>query len=130
MAGRLRAYSENDRSGPLTDSLHCLFRKFSMQPFSVSLQLYNNLTIKAKHGTMGLILLKEQQGECILPIWVGVPEGNALVQHLNEIATPRPRTSRWNGGLSAVFPRESSAIEGRPIRAVPAAYTRPACWRI
>jgi RNA polymerase sigma factor (sigma-70 family) len=43
-----------------------------------------------KHGTMMAVLLKEQQGERILPIWVGLFEGNALALHLAEVATPRP----------------------------------------
>jgi RNA polymerase sigma factor (sigma-70 family) len=43
-----------------------------------------------KHGAMMIVLLKEWQGERILPIWVGLSEGNALALHLAEIATPRP----------------------------------------
>jgi RNA polymerase sigma factor (sigma-70 family) len=43
-----------------------------------------------KHGAMMAVLLKEQQGERILPIWVGLSEGNALALHLAEVATPRP----------------------------------------
>jgi bifunctional DNase/RNase len=43
-----------------------------------------------KHGAMMVVLLKEREGERILPIWVGLPEGNALALHLAEVATPRP----------------------------------------
>jgi RNA polymerase sigma factor (sigma-70 family) len=43
-----------------------------------------------KHGAMMAVLLKAQQGERILPIWVGLSEGNALALHLAEMATPRP----------------------------------------
>src|SRR5262249_20979967 len=33
---------------------------------------------------------KERAGERILPIWVGLAEGNALAWHLAQVATPRP----------------------------------------
>jgi bifunctional DNase/RNase len=39
-----------------------------------------------------VVLLKEQEGERILPIWVGLPEGSGLALHLAEVATPRPMT--------------------------------------
>src|SRR5215831_7069916 len=43
-----------------------------------------------KHGAMMVVLLKERQGERILPIWVGLAEGIALALHLAAVATPRP----------------------------------------
>jgi bifunctional DNase/RNase len=45
-----------------------------------------------KRGAMMVVLLKEQEGERILPIWVGLPEGSGLALHLAEVATPRPMT--------------------------------------
>jgi RNA polymerase sigma factor (sigma-70 family) len=45
-----------------------------------------------KHGTMMVVLLKEHEGERILPIWVGLGEGSALALHLAEVPTPRPMT--------------------------------------
>jgi bifunctional DNase/RNase len=45
-----------------------------------------------KHGAMMVVLLKEREGERLLPIWIGLGEGNALALHLAEIATPRPMT--------------------------------------
>ena len=45
-----------------------------------------------KRGAMMVVLLKEQTGEHILPLWVGLAEGNALALHLAEVATPRPLT--------------------------------------
>ncbi len=40
-----------------------------------------------------IVLLKEQDGERLLPIWVGPPEGNALALHLTGEPTQRPMTS-------------------------------------
>jgi hypothetical protein len=45
-----------------------------------------------KRGSMVLILLKERQGERVLPMWVGLPEGNALALQLMARQTPRPMT--------------------------------------
>ena len=45
-----------------------------------------------KRGSMVLILLKERQGERVLPMWVGLPEGNALALQLMAMQTPRPMT--------------------------------------
>jgi len=40
-----------------------------------------------------IVLLKEKDGERLLPIWVGPPEGNALALHLTGEPTQRPMTS-------------------------------------
>ena len=40
-----------------------------------------------------IVLLKEKDGERLLPIWVGPPEGDALALHLTSEPTPRPMTS-------------------------------------
>ena len=45
-----------------------------------------------KLGPLYVVLLKEQVGERILPIWVGTPEGSALALQLSASATPRPMT--------------------------------------
>jgi uncharacterized protein len=45
-----------------------------------------------KLGPLYVVLLKEQMGERILPIWVGTPEGSALALQLSAISTPRPMT--------------------------------------
>jgi RNA polymerase sigma factor (sigma-70 family) len=39
-----------------------------------------------------VVLLKEKAGERVLPIWIGVAEGDALAMQLAAIATPRPLT--------------------------------------
>jgi RNA polymerase sigma factor (sigma-70 family) len=40
-----------------------------------------------------IVLLKEADGERLLPIWIGAPEGNALALRLTGEKTPRPVTS-------------------------------------
>jgi len=40
-----------------------------------------------------IVLLKESDGERVLPIWVGPPEGDALALRLTGETTPRPMTS-------------------------------------
>lgn len=39
-----------------------------------------------------VVLLRERDGERVLPIWVGAPEGDALAYQLGGQATPRPLT--------------------------------------
>jgi RNA polymerase sigma factor (sigma-70 family) len=41
---------------------------------------------------MCVVLLKEQAGERILPMWIGLSEGLALMLHLRATTTPRPMT--------------------------------------
>lgn len=44
-------------------------------------------------GTLRIILLRERDGDRILPIWVGAPEGDALALQLGGAAAPRPMTA-------------------------------------
>lgn len=39
-----------------------------------------------------IVLLVEKEGERLLPIWIGAPEGDALGLHLAGVSTPRPMT--------------------------------------
>jgi bifunctional DNase/RNase len=39
-----------------------------------------------------IVLLRERDGDRVLPIWVGPPEGDALALHRGGVATPRPLT--------------------------------------
>jgi bifunctional DNase/RNase len=41
---------------------------------------------------MPIIILKDKQGERVLPIWVGIFEANAIALQIENIATPRPMT--------------------------------------
>jgi hypothetical protein len=47
---------------------------------------------KYKLGFTRVMLLKEQAGDRILPIWVGPVEGNAIAMLLAGLSTPRPST--------------------------------------
>ena len=39
-----------------------------------------------------IVILKDKQGERVLPIWVGVPEANAIALQIENVSTPRPMT--------------------------------------
>ena len=41
---------------------------------------------------MPIVILKEAVGSGILPIWVGVPEANAIMIEIEKVVTPRPMT--------------------------------------
>jgi hypothetical protein len=41
---------------------------------------------------MPIIILRDQQGQRVLPIWVGVFEANAIALQLESVQTPRPMT--------------------------------------
>jgi len=39
-----------------------------------------------------IVILKDKLGERVLPIWVGVPEANAIAMQMENVCTPRPMT--------------------------------------
>src|SRR5256886_5011170 len=41
---------------------------------------------------MHIVVLKDVQGQAILPIWVGVYEANAIALEIEKVQTPRPMT--------------------------------------
>jgi bifunctional DNase/RNase len=41
---------------------------------------------------MPIIVLKDPQGDAVLPIWVGLFEANAIALQIEKIGTPRPMT--------------------------------------
>jgi bifunctional DNase/RNase len=41
---------------------------------------------------MPIVVLKENNGEAVLPIWVGLYEANAIALEIEKINTPRPMT--------------------------------------
>ena len=43
-------------------------------------------------SNMPIIVLKNQTGETVLPIWVGIFEANAIALEMEKIKTPRPMT--------------------------------------
>lgn len=41
---------------------------------------------------MPIVMLKDKQGDRVLPIWVGIFEANAIALQIENISTPRPMT--------------------------------------
>ncbi len=41
---------------------------------------------------MPIVVLKDIGGDTVLPIWVGVPEANAILLEMEKVSTPRPMT--------------------------------------
>ncbi|MBP1603130.1 MAG: bifunctional nuclease family protein, partial [Acidobacteria bacterium] len=39
---------------------------------------------------MPIVILRDKDGERVLPIWVGIFEANAIALQIENIATPRP----------------------------------------
>src|SRR5258708_39173018 len=42
--------------------------------------------------TMPIVVLKDIQGNSVLPIWVGIYEANAIALEIEKVQTPRPMT--------------------------------------
>src|SRR5512134_1183639 len=41
---------------------------------------------------MPIIVLRDEEGQRVLPIWVGVFEANAIALQIENVSTPRPMT--------------------------------------
>ena len=41
---------------------------------------------------MPIVVLRDNKGDNVLPIWVGSPEANAIALQIENVATPRPMT--------------------------------------
>ena len=41
---------------------------------------------------MPIVVLKDVEGERVLPIWVGIYEANAIALEIEKVSTPRPMT--------------------------------------
>lgn len=41
---------------------------------------------------MPIVILKDLEGDAVLPIWVGVSEANAIALEIEKVTTPRPMT--------------------------------------
>ena len=54
------------------------------------------MTIKGLMGdpitNMPIVILRDKDGQRVLPIWVGIFEANAIALQIENIATPRPMT--------------------------------------
>ena len=53
---------------------------------------------------MPIVVLKDVQGQAILPIWVGVYEANAIALEIEKVQTPRPMTHDLLKKLSTSIP--------------------------
>lgn len=43
-------------------------------------------------SNMALVILRDLEGNKALPIWVGIPEANAIALEIEQVPTPRPMT--------------------------------------
>jgi len=43
-------------------------------------------------SNMALVILRDLEGNRALPIWVGIPEANAIALEIEQVPTPRPMT--------------------------------------
>jgi bifunctional DNase/RNase len=41
---------------------------------------------------MPIVVLRDEDGRRVLPIWVGIPEANAIALQIENVTTPRPMT--------------------------------------
>src|SRR5207244_4820510 len=41
---------------------------------------------------MPIVILRDKEGQRVLPIWVGIVEANAIARQIENISTPRPMT--------------------------------------
>ena len=44
------------------------------------------------HTNMPIVILRDKDGQRVLPIWVGIFEANAIALQIENISTPRPMT--------------------------------------
>ena len=58
---------------------------------------------------MPIIVLRDEEGQRILPIWVGVFEANAIALQIENVQTPRPMTHDLLRTSSTTWRRRSSA---------------------
>ena len=60
-------------------------------------------------SNMALVILRDLEGSKALPIWVGIPEANAIALEIEQVTTPRPMThdliKNLLEGLSATVSR-------------------------
>ena len=57
---------------------------------------------------MPIIILRDKEGQKVLPIWVGIFEANAIALQIEKIATPRPMTHDL---LKSVVTNMSARVE-------------------
>jgi len=79
---------------------------------------------------MPIVILRDKEGQRVLPIWVGLFEANAIALQIENVSTPRPMTRRFMPGMRCPR-RMPPATPMRRPSAAPArcAAARLRCWR-
>jgi uncharacterized protein len=67
-------------------------------------------------GDTRIVLLRETDGERMLPIWIGRPEGDALALELGGEATPRPMTADLMAKLLEAAGASVESVEVNSLR--------------
>jgi hypothetical protein len=67
-------------------------------------------------GDTRIVLLQEKDGERVLPIWIGRPEGDALALELGGEATPRPMTADLMAKLLEAAGARVESVEINSLR--------------
>ena len=67
-------------------------------------------------SNMPIIILKDESGESVLPIWVGIFEANAIAMQLEKIVSPRPMTHDLLKTVIETLKAEVSRIEITDLR--------------
>src|SRR5215467_12882325 len=69
---------------------------------------------------MPIVILKDKEGDRVLPIWVGVFEANAIALQIENVATPRPMTHDLlrNAITHLTVRGERVSIDARPSDAI------------
>jgi uncharacterized protein len=69
---------------------------------------------------MPIVVLKDVQGQSVLPIWVGAYEANAIALEIEKVSTPRPMTHDLLKnvllGLDVHVQKIVALIRGRAMR--------------
>ena len=68
---------------------------------------------------MPIVILRDSQGDAVLPIWVGIFEANAIALQMEKIQTPRPMTHDLLKSLLSSMgasPHKESTVAGSTLR--------------
>ena len=65
---------------------------------------------------MPIVILKDKEGERVLPIWVGIFEANAIALQIENIATPRPMTHDLLRNVITDLDGRSTASSSRDLK--------------
>lgn len=65
---------------------------------------------------MPIIILKDDTGESVLPIWVGIFEANAIAMQLEKIVSPRPMTHDLLKNVIETLSSEVNRVEITDLR--------------